>query len=83
MSFDLREWESGRLPPGWRHDEYCQALPYEPAGDPTSGGSWEIAKRLMANYEFADPKIIQAVFRDDPPFEGRDMLLEARFLGLL
>ncbi len=82
VSFDLREWEPDRLPSGWRHDEYCQALPPEPPGDPVAGGSWEIAKRLMADYEFADPKIIHAVFRDDSPFEGRDMLLEARFLGL-
>jgi uncharacterized protein (UPF0548 family) len=82
VSFDLRDWEPDHLPAGWRHDEYCQALPPEPPGDPVPEGSWEIAKRLMADYEFADPKIIHAVFRDDSPYEGRDMLLEAHFLGL-
>jgi uncharacterized protein (UPF0548 family) len=36
----------------------------------------------MLAYEFADPAIIRAVYRDDSPLEGRDMLLKARFWGL-
>ena len=36
----------------------------------------------MRNYEFADPKIVRAIYRPDSPLEGRDMLLEVRFWGL-
>ena len=67
---------------GWRLDDYCQPLPSEPPGVPVANGSWERAKQLMLAYEFADPDIIQAVYEDDSPLEGRDMLLKARFWGL-
>jgi len=67
---------------GWRNDEYCQRLPAESAGDPVPGGSWEIAQRLMRGYDFADPSRVRAVYRVEAPFEGRNMLLEIRFLGL-
>jgi uncharacterized protein (UPF0548 family) len=67
---------------GWRLDRYCQPLASEPPGAPVANGSWEAARRLMLAYEFADPAIIRAVYRDDSPLEGRDMLLEARFWGL-
>lgn len=36
----------------------------------------------MRDYEFADPKIVRAVYRRDSPLAGRDVLLEARFWGL-
>jgi uncharacterized protein (UPF0548 family) len=36
----------------------------------------------MERYEFADPDIVRASYAADAPLEGRDMLLEARFLGL-
>ncbi|MBA2474465.1 MAG: DUF1990 family protein [Actinobacteria bacterium] len=67
---------------GWKFDEYCQPLPREPPGDPLEGGSWETARKLMREYEFADPSRVRAVYRTDTPLEGRDMLLEIRFLGL-
>jgi uncharacterized protein (UPF0548 family) len=68
--------------PGWNVDDYCQALPAERPGDPEPGGTWERARRLMESYEFADPAIVQATYAPDSPLEGRDMLLEARFLWL-
>ena len=46
------------------------------------GGPWERSRQLMRDYEFADPKIVRAVYRRDSPLAGRDMLLEARFWGL-
>jgi uncharacterized protein (UPF0548 family) len=58
---------------GWRVDHYCQPLP---------GGTWERARRMMEDYEFADPSIVRAVYAPDSALEGRDMLLEARFWGL-
>ncbi len=67
---------------GWRIDSYRQCLPSEPPGPPVLGGSWETARRLMGDYELADPSIIRALYRSDAPLEGRNMLLEARFHGL-
>jgi NAD(P)-dependent dehydrogenase (short-subunit alcohol dehydrogenase family) len=67
---------------GWRHEKRCQALPAEKPGPPEPGGSWEIARDLMRDYEFADPKMVQAVYHPDEPLEGRDMLLVVRFLFL-
>ena len=67
---------------GWLSDDYCQPLPAERPGPPEPGGSWEVAKDLMRNYEFADPSIVRAVYYPDRPLEARDMLLEARFYGL-
>lgn len=73
-----------RLAPeaGWRHETRCQALPSEDAGPPQPGGSWEIARDLMGDYEFADPKMVRAVYHADAPLEGRDMLLVIRFAFL-
>ena len=67
---------------GWNVDDYCQPLPGERPGPPEPGGPWEIAQRLMRDYEFADPKIVRAVYHPDVPLDKRDMLLELRFLGL-
>jgi uncharacterized protein (UPF0548 family) len=72
----------GPHPPqqGWRHDDYCQALPAEPPGEPVDGGSFRIAQQLLRNYQVADPRIVRAHYDQDAPLEGRDMLLELRFL---
>ena len=67
---------------GWRHETRCQALPGEAPGPPEPGGSWEIARELMCDYEFADPAMVCAVYHHDVPLEGRDMLLVVRFLFL-
>jgi uncharacterized protein (UPF0548 family) len=67
---------------GWRIDDYCTPLPAELPGPPQRGGSWRVAQQLMRDYEFADPRILRAVYHPDRPLEGRDMLLVARFGGL-
>jgi uncharacterized protein (UPF0548 family) len=67
---------------GWRVDDYRQPLPSESPGPPLPGGTWETARRLMRDYEFADPMIVRAIYYDDRPLEQRDMLLELRFHGL-
>jgi uncharacterized protein (UPF0548 family) len=67
---------------GWRLDDHCQPLPREAPGEPEPGGSFEVAKRLMRNYEFADPAIVRAIYEEDAELQGRDMLLKARFWGL-
>ncbi len=68
--------------PGWHHDEVRHDLGTEGPGDPEPGGRWEIACRLVRDYEFAAPEIIRAVYRRSAPLLGRNMLLEGRFLGL-
>src|SRR4029450_6220988 len=67
---------------GWHVDDYTQPLPPEPPGPPAPGASFEVARRLMADYEFADPAIVRAVYATDSPLDRRDMLLEGRFWGL-
>jgi uncharacterized protein (UPF0548 family) len=68
---------------GWHVDDLRQALPTEPPGPPAPHGSWQTARRLMLGYEFADPSIVHAYYDADEPLEGRTMLLEIRFRGLL
>jgi uncharacterized protein (UPF0548 family) len=67
---------------GWRVDDMAVRLPSEPSGEPIEGGSWLVARRLMHEYQVADPRRIRAVFDPQAPLEGRDMLLEIRYLGL-
>jgi uncharacterized protein (UPF0548 family) len=67
---------------GWKVDDYCQPLPAESPGPPQEGGTWARARELMEDYEFADPRIVKAVYARESELEGRDMLLEARFWGL-
>jgi uncharacterized protein (UPF0548 family) len=66
----------------WHVDDYCRSLPGEPAGEPVPSGSFETAKQVIGDYEFADPKRIRAYYRPEVPLLGRDMLLEIRYLGL-
>ena len=67
---------------GWHLDDYRQPLPPEPPGPPLPAGSFQVARRLMLDYEFADPRIVRAVYDPDRPLERRDLLLVARFYGL-
>jgi uncharacterized protein (UPF0548 family) len=66
----------------WHVDDYCHPLPPEPPGDPLPDGSFETARRLLRDYEFADPKRIRSYYWADAPLEARDMLLEIRYLLL-
>ncbi len=67
---------------GWHVDHRVQPLPAEPPGPPVPGGSWEIARRPMRGYEFADPSIVRAYYDPDAALEERNILLELRFFGL-
>jgi uncharacterized protein (UPF0548 family) len=82
LNFDLRALRSLSAEEAWHVDDYCRELPSEPPGPPIPGGSFEVARRLMGDYEFADPSVIRAVYESDAPLEGRNMLLEIRFAGL-
>jgi uncharacterized protein (UPF0548 family) len=67
---------------GWRIDDYCEPLPREAPGPPVDGGPFAIAQTLLRDYKVADPTIVRAYYDEQAPLEGRDMLLELRFLGL-
>jgi uncharacterized protein (UPF0548 family) len=82
FNFDPDQSEHFTTENGWKIDDYTQPLPPEPPGPPVPGGSFQVAQRLMADYEFADPAIVRAVYAEDSPLERRDMLLEGRFYGL-
>ncbi|HEY7606147.1 MAG TPA: DUF1990 family protein [Actinomycetes bacterium] len=82
FNFDPGQAEHYTTENGWKVDDYLQELPAEAPGPPAPGGSFEVARRLLRDYEFADPAIVRAVYADDSPFETRDMLLEGRFWGL-
>jgi uncharacterized protein (UPF0548 family) len=64
---------------GWHADDVRQALPLEPPGPPTPGGSWETARAIARNYDFADPSIVDGVFDRTEPLEQRTMLLILHF----
>ena len=67
-------------PTGWPTTDLCQPLPAEPPGMPLGEGSWQIARRLMGGYEFADPSIVQRLLRSRLPLERRNMLLRLQAL---
>jgi uncharacterized protein (UPF0548 family) len=81
-NFDPRRLHELIVAEGWHRDERRQPLPHEPPGEPVPGGSFECARALMRDYAFADGSAVHAIFAQDAPLDGRDMLLVARFLGL-
>lgn len=83
VNYDPAELDLSCPPPGWNVDRRCEPLPGEPAGEPVPDGSWEIARRLIRGYEFADPSLVRAHYDPERPLEGREMLLELRALGLV
>ena len=82
LNFDPVAVDGGGRGPGWEVTDLCQALADEPPGVPVAGGAWEIARRLMRGYEFADPSIVRAYYDPDTPLEGRNMLLKLQARGV-
>jgi uncharacterized protein (UPF0548 family) len=80
LNFDITKTEEFTEKNGWRIDEYGIGLPSEPPGEPIPGGSWELAKEIIGNYEFPDPLLITGIFAPDIPIKDRIMVLRARFL---
>jgi uncharacterized protein (UPF0548 family) len=83
VNYDPRVVDLERPPPGWNVDHRCQPLPTEPPGEPVPQGSWDIARRLIRGYEFADPSVVRAHYDPERALEGREMLLELRALGIV
>ncbi|MFJ5291644.1 DUF1990 family protein [Streptomyces sp. NPDC088348] len=67
---------------GWHVDSLRRTLARERPGDPEPGGAWDIACRLVRDYQFPEPGILRALYRRDDALLGRNILLEGRFLGL-
>ena len=79
LNFDPEELASASPRTGWHVDDYRRTLATEPPGEPIAAGSFEIARRLMTDYAFADPAIVRAVFDPATRLADRNMLLQARF----
>jgi len=79
LNFDPAELEAAGARTVWHVDDYRQPLPAERPGEPVRGASFEIARRLMCDYAFADPAIVRAVFDPASELANRNMLLEVRF----
>jgi uncharacterized protein (UPF0548 family) len=81
LNFDLATLHDASASDRWDVTDLCQRLPDEPPGPPVEAGSWQIARRLMRGYEFADPSIVRAYYDPQVPLERRDMLLKLQALG--
>lgn len=82
INFDATRVGTYMTEPGWRIDDMVEPLPREGSGPPSEGGSWQVARRIMDDYQLADPGVVTAVYDKDAPLTGRDMLLTIRFAGL-
>lgn len=83
VNFRLDDLRRANPAEGWKVTDICQPLVSEPPGDPLAQGSWEIARRLMWGYEFADPSIVRAYYDLSVPLKGRNMLLKLQAFGVL
>src|SRR4051812_7460283 len=79
VNFDVRAADEHTRENGWHVDDLTEDLPGEPSGEPVEDGSWWVARRLMHDYQVADPGRIRAVYDRDASLAGRDMLLDIRF----
>jgi uncharacterized protein (UPF0548 family) len=82
VNFDLSRRAEYTPDNGWYVDDVRRALPSEPPGDPLPGGSWDTARQIARDYDFADPSIVEGVFDRNEPLEDRTMLLVLHFHAL-
>jgi uncharacterized protein (UPF0548 family) len=82
INFDACRLDEYTPETGWRRDDMVESLPAEAPGPPEPGGSWELTRRLLTDYQLADPSQVRAIYDDQTPFEGRDMLLRIRLAGM-
>ncbi|MEA2207466.1 MAG: hypothetical protein QOE77_4242, partial [Blastocatellia bacterium] len=62
VNFDTSRLAEYTPETGWRRDDMVEPLPREAPGPPEPGGSWEIARRLVIDYQLADPGQVHAVY---------------------
>lgn len=67
---------------GWSLHYSSALIAHEPPGGPETGGAFDQARALVAEYGFSDPRIVTSHFDPTTPLHGRRMLLELAVLGL-
>jgi uncharacterized protein (UPF0548 family) len=82
VNFDAGDIDALIEAGGWRVDDMIEPLPHEGSGPPAEGGSWQVARKIMDEYQLADPGVVSAVYDHEAPMPGRDMLLKISFSGL-
>jgi len=82
VNFDASRTGDYKRSAGWHVDDMVEPLPHEPSGPPQEDGVWEVARRLVIEYQVTDPNVVEAVYRHDAPLQGRDMLLFIRYVGI-
>jgi uncharacterized protein (UPF0548 family) len=82
VNFDASRLSEYTPSTGWHVDDMVEPLPHECCGPPVSDGTWELARRLMIDYQLADPALVRVVYDHDSPLEGRNMFLQIRFLAV-
>jgi hypothetical protein len=82
VNFDPTRIDAYMADPDWRVDDMVEPLPREGSGPPAAGGSWQVARRIMDEYQLADPGVVAAAYDKQAPLAGRDMVLTIRFAGL-
>jgi hypothetical protein len=80
LNFDINKVEEFTIANGWQIDNYSIGLPGEPPGESVPGGSFEVAKQIILNYEFPDPSLVTGIFPPEDPLSDRIMIIRARFL---
>lgn len=83
LNFDRKLLAGPRPPSGWRLEDVRYQLHQEEPGPPREDGVFELAKRLIRGYEFADPSIVRAYYDLRHPLLGRNMILRLRALGVV
>jgi uncharacterized protein (UPF0548 family) len=68
---------------GWIIDGVSDTIATEPAGPPQDEGPFARARQGLINYDFSDPRVVEAYFDAAAPLLGRTMLLEMKVLGVL
>ncbi|MGC1165940.1 MAG: DUF1990 family protein [Solirubrobacterales bacterium] len=82
VNFDASDIDALVAAKDWRVDDMIEPLPREGSGPPAEGGSWQVARKIMDEYQLADPGAVTTFYDREPPMSGRDMLLKIRFAGL-
>jgi len=71
--------EDGVDTDGWTVDRYRAVLPpYVMQVEPNT--SWDVAKDVIADYLFPEPRLVRGYFPPDSPLKNRRIVIEARFL---
>jgi uncharacterized protein (UPF0548 family) len=64
---------------GWFVDRYRAVLPpYVMQVEPNT--SWDVAKDVIGDYLFPEPRLVRGYFPPDSPLEDRRIVIEAQFL---